>query len=142
MSEKTWNYVTPPISNVPAPYIEIVIKNLERSRRYPKKGILTAMVDTGYDGYLITPHHIFHELKLESFEIPPDLIEVTETFTGERLEIRTSLGIIEVPDLLEKQIEIDTHENCTEPLLGRLFLENILTTLDGPNHKTRVSIPK
>ncbi|MHA1210273.1 MAG: hypothetical protein ACTSRF_13775 [Candidatus Freyarchaeota archaeon] len=79
MTEKTWRYATPPVSEVPAPYIEITVYNLERSMRYPSKGTLNAMVDTGFDGYLIVPTNVFHELKLDSFEIPPDLIETTET---------------------------------------------------------------
>ncbi|WXG42365.1 MAG: hypothetical protein WED07_16635 [Candidatus Freyarchaeum deiterrae] len=63
-------------------------------------------------------------------------------FWFRELRLRTSLGIMEIPDLLEKQIEIDTHENCQEPLRGRLFLENLLTTLDGPKRKITVSTSK
>lgn len=142
MKEKTWNYAAPPVSNVAAPYIEIVIYDLDRSLRYPSEGALNAMIDTGFDGYLIIPLSIFKELGLEGFEVPPDLIEVTETFTGESLKLRTSLAIIEIPELLQKRIEIDTHENCHEPLVGRLFLENLVTTLDGLKRKTTVSTPK
>nr|MDO8082677.1 hypothetical protein [Candidatus Freyarchaeota archaeon] len=97
------------------------------------------MIDTGFDGYLITPIDIFNELKLDDYEIPPELIETTETFTGERLKLRTSLAIAEIPGLFQKQIEIDTHKNCQEPLLGRLFLKNLITTLDGPKRKTTVT---
>ncbi len=83
MMEKTWNYSTPPVSNVPAPYIEIVVYNPERSLKYPSKGTLNVIIDTGFDGYLITPINIFNELKLDDYEIPQELIETTETFTGE-----------------------------------------------------------
>nr|MDO8082671.1 hypothetical protein [Candidatus Freyarchaeota archaeon] len=139
MIEKTWNYSTPPVSNVPAPYIEIVVYNPERSLKYPSKGTLNAMIDTGFDGYLITPINIFNELKLDDYEIPQELIETTEIFTGERMKLRTSLAIVEIPGLLQKQIEIDTHKNCQEPLLGRLFLEKLITTLDGLKRKITVT---
>jgi clan AA aspartic protease len=140
--EKTWNYSTPLVSNVPAPYVEIVVYNPERSLKYPSKGTLSAMIDTGYDGYLITPINIFNELKLDDYEIPAELIQTTETFTGERMKLRTSLAIVEIPGLLQKQIEIDAHENCLEPLLGRLFLEDLLTTLDGLQRKITISTSK
>ncbi|MBS7249146.1 MAG: hypothetical protein KIH08_00935 [Candidatus Freyarchaeota archaeon] len=139
MREKTWNYATPHTSSVPAPYIEIVVYNLDRSLRYPVEGPLSAMVDTAFDGYLIIPLSIFQELRLDQYEVPPDLIENTETFSGEIIKLRTSLALVEIKGLLEKQVEIDTHENCQEPLLGRLFLENLVTPLDGPKRKTTVS---
>ncbi|MEX2725018.1 MAG: hypothetical protein Q6367_014090 [Candidatus Freyarchaeota archaeon] len=139
MKEKTWNYTTPPNSRVPAPYIEIVVYNLDRSLKYPVEGTLSAMVDTGFDGYLIIPFNIFQELRLDQYEVPPDLIETTETFSGEIIKLRTSLALVEIKGLLEKQVEIDTHENCQEPLLGRLFLENLVTILDGLKRKTTVS---
>jgi len=139
VKEKTWNYATPPTSSVPAPYIEIVVHTPDRSLKYPIEGTLSAMVDTGFDGYLIIPINIFQELRLDQYEVPPDLIEVTETFSGETIKLRTSLAIVEIQGLLEKQVEIDTHENCQEPLLGRLFLENLVTTLNGPKRKTKVS---
>lgn len=139
MREKTWNYATPAISNVPAPYIKIVLYTPERNLRYPSEGTLNAMVDTGFDGYLIIPVNIFHELRLDAYEVPPDLIEVTETFSGESIKLRTSQAIVEIQGLLEKQVEIDTHENCSEPLLGRLFLQNLITTLNGLKRKTTVS---
>lgn len=139
MTEKTWRYATPTVSEVPAPYIKIAVYNLERSSRYPSKGTLNAMVDTGFDGYLIIPTNVFHELKLDSFEIPPDLIETTETFSGERLRLRTALGIVEIPGILEKQVEVDAHERCHEPLVGRRLLENLVTILDGPKRKITIS---
>jgi len=64
---ETWNYSTSSVSNVPAPYIEIIVYNL--SLKYLGKGTLNFMIGTGFDGCLITPVNIFDELKLDGYEI-------------------------------------------------------------------------
>lgn len=71
--------------------------------------------------------------------IPQDALMKTETVTGDNIELITAFGHLELPDLnLILSIEIDTTSYCSEILIGRRLLENLIVTLNGPEKKLTI----
>ncbi|MHA1650146.1 MAG: hypothetical protein ACTSYB_08125 [Candidatus Helarchaeota archaeon] len=126
------SYKIPQLSEIPAPFLPIKIYDITKTLCYPQKGTINALIDTGYDGFLIVPLKIFNQLKLISSEIPTDQLSTAETIVGEHLELRTALGHVEIPELnFFLSLEIDTYPNCLEILIGRQLLEYLVVTLNG-----------
>ena len=136
-----YKYKKPAISEVEAPFLPIKIYNEPKKAAYPPKESVEALIDTGYDGYLIIPTKIFYDLKLNSSRIPQDQVLKAETITGDNLELITAFGHLELPDLnLIFAIEIDTTTHCSEILIGRRLLENLIIRLNGPKKELRVEL--
>jgi len=49
------------------PVLEVILENPIMNKRFPSDGEALAVVDTGYEGFLLVPESIFHELSLEEF---------------------------------------------------------------------------
>ena len=127
-----FSYKKPKISEVEAPILPIQIFDDTRTHSYPNQATTDALIDTGYDGFIMIPIKIFDALNLISSELPQDQVSMAETIVGEHLELRTALGYVEIPKLkISLSLEIDTYSNCAEILLGRQFLEYLVITLDG-----------
>lgn len=130
------SYKKPIISEIFAPFLPIKIFDETQNFSYPQNGTIDALIDTGYDGYLVIPLKIFNILNLISSEFVKDYLTRAETITGENVELQTSLGYVEIPQLdLILSIEIDTTSFCSEILIGRQLLEQLLVTLNGPQHE-------
>jgi len=126
-------YKKPTISEVDAPFLPIKIYNETKKFVYPPNAAVDALIDTGYDGYLIIPSKIFNDLKLNSSRIPQDKVLKAETVTGDSIELITAFGHLEFPDLnLLFSIEIDSTSYCSEILIGRQLLEKLIINLNGP----------
>ena len=131
-----FGYKKPTISEVEAPFLHIKIYNETKKIVYPQNSAVDALIDTGYDGYLIIPSRIFSDLKLFSSRIPQDELIKAETVTGDTIELITAFGHLELPDLnLIFSIEIDTTSYCSEILIGRRLLESLIIKLNGPEKK-------
>jgi len=131
-----FGYKKPTISEVEAPFLPIKIYNETKKNVYPQNEAVDALIDTGYDGYLIIPSRIFSDLKLFSSRIPQDEVMKAETVTGDTIELITAFGHLELPDLnLIFSIEIDTTSYCSEILIGRRLLESLIIKLNGPEKK-------
>lgn len=131
-----FGYKKPTISEVEAPFLPIKIYNETKKIVYPQNSAVDALIDTGYDGYLIIPSRIFSDLKLFSSRIPQDELIKAETVTGDTIELITAFGHLELPDLnLIFSIEIDTTSYCSEILIGRRLLESLIVKLNGPEKK-------
>ena len=120
-------------SDVLAPKIpNLIVKNLLGS----KQKSVSVLIDTGYDGFLVIPEEIYEDLELDTFEVVEDEIPIVETITGEKITLRTAHSLLEIKELLaETIIEVDTTPYCTEPLIGRQFLELFVAVLNGPDKK-------
>jgi predicted aspartyl protease len=118
------------ISEVPAPVIEIVLKDLLGNN--PVK--INALLDTGYDGYLIVPPTIYERVGLSKYELDLDMVPPLETVGGERIIIRSSNGLVHIEGFSDDILcEIDSHATCIEALIGRQLLAIFCCTLDGPS---------
>lgn len=134
-----YKYKKPAISEVDAPFLPIKILNETKKMVYPPKNSIDALIDTGYDGYLVIPLKIFNELMLNSSRIPQDDVFKAETVTGDNVELLTAFGHIELPELgLFFPVEIDTTAFCSEILVGRRLLESLILRLDGPKKNLQV----
>lgn len=134
-----YRYKKPAISEVEAPFIPVKIYNETKRLVYPPNKSIDALIDTGYDGYLVIPLNIYNDLMLNSSRIPQDAVSKAETVTGDNIELITAFGHLELPDLnLVFAIEIDTLAFCSEILIGRRFLESLIIKLDGPEKITHL----
>ncbi|MFX1534343.1 MAG: hypothetical protein ACFFDI_08990 [Promethearchaeota archaeon] len=126
-------YKKPTLSDILGPYItNVIVKDLLGVNQK----VIEVFIDTGYDGFLVLPINLYEELNMESFEVAEDEIPQVETFSGEKLTLRTANAVIEIPDLFEETIiEIDAHPHCKEPLIGRQLLEILVVTLNGIEKK-------
>ena len=128
-----YKYEKTVFSDVLAPKIpNLIVKNLLGS----KQKSVSVLIDTGYDGFLVIPEEIYEDLELDTFEVVEDEIPIVETITGEKITLRTAHSLLEIKELLtETIIEVDTTPHCTEPLIGRQFLELFVAVLNGPDKK-------
>lgn len=50
------------------PYLEILIENPFSRKRYPENGYLLAVIDTGYEGFLLIPRDVYNDLDFNVLE--------------------------------------------------------------------------
>ena len=131
-----YDYEKTVFSDILAPKIpDLIVKNLLGS----KQKSINALIDTGYDGFLVIPEKIYEDLELSTFEVVEDEIPIVETITGEKISLRTAHSLLEIKELLtETIVEVDTTPYCTEPLIGRQFLELFIVLLNGPDKKLKL----
>jgi clan AA aspartic protease len=134
-----YKYEKTVFSDVLAPTItNFIIKNLLGS----KQKSLSVLIDTGYDGFLVVPEEVYEDLGLDTFEIAEDEIPIVESFTGEKIPLRTANTLIEIKNLIKETIiEVDTTPYCKEPLIGRQLLELFITVLDGRKRILKLQFP-
>ena len=123
--------------DLPAPFLELELATPlgDKSRR------ITGLIDTGYDGEIIVPISIFHELGLETFELSSDYFSVAETASGEQLRLISAYGTATMTELdLTIELVVDTHSKCQEPIIGRKFLENFDLCLLGNSQEFTLQI--
>ncbi len=110
------------------PVIEIVIENPLLKRTYPEKGAVIAVVDTGFEGFLLIPEDIFNYLgfdQLKTFKrnliLPNGEAIISEGFYGK-------ITLTKIDQSLEGYIE--TVKNLTEIVIGIQAIKNLKLTLD------------
>ncbi len=92
-----------------------------------------ALFDTGYDGNMLISFEVFENLQLDRYQYASDLRKIGELVTGEQLELITTDASIKLSGLnYEFIVEINAIEGCKEPLLGREFLNSLISLLNGP----------
>ena len=122
-SENCWDYVS---------------GNLRRS--YPVLDVLIIVdgianqflfeLDTGYDGSLLLPLHVFYELRLNEFEIPRKYWATAETVTGKKIILRTAIAEVQVGSL-RFETEIETYEGNNLFLAGLGLIDEVKILLNG-----------
>lgn len=131
------NYLIPSSSSVPAPFLEIEISDLLDK----KKRTVQALIDTGYDGELLIPINLYRELNLGSFESSTEKTMIAETLTGEPIDLRSSVGTVRLLSLdISITSIIDTNEKFDEIIIGRIFLENFILSLNGCKKQLLIEI--
>ncbi len=112
---------------VGAPFLEISIENPFNGKIYPEEGKVLAIVDTGYEGFLMIPEDIF-KFKLLRFD-ELSLEERRLLLPGGNFIIsRGTYGIVRVGDFMCEGF-IETSK-VDELILGIDFLSNFRITLD------------
>lgn len=114
-----------------APVIECFLMN-PLGEKQPLDEPLMVEIDTGYDGHILIPEHLYHELKLFRFELPEEKQPIIETARHEYIRARAAHGFLEIPNLdLKIKTLIETFEECQEMLLGREILSDLTILLYG-----------
>jgi len=108
-----------------APAIELIIRNPFTGRAYPERGSIVAIIDTGYEGFLLIPSDVFNitfgELESEGRELilaDGRKVRSRGVFGEAILEFCTIDGFIE------------TIEGVDEFVVGAEFLESFKLELD------------
>lgn len=129
MTDIQFQYQKSPYSKIPAPYIPLTLGDpfLEKTTE------IMALFDTGYDGNMLISFEVFENLQLYRYQYPSDLRKIGELVTGEQLELITAEASVKLSGLdYEFIVEINAIEECKEPLLGREFLNSLISLLNGP----------
>ena len=107
-------------------YIPIIISNPLSSKRYPEEGEVLALIDTGFDGFLIVPQDIFRVL---------DIVPSREaTIIGVCCELKSEVAPIRIiidPLNLIVDGECATYKGAREIILGIEAISKLKLILDG-----------
>jgi clan AA aspartic protease len=111
-----------------APAVRLRIRNLPFSVSYPSRGSVEAIVDTGYEGFLLVPRRVFDALSLDEMMTQARTVEVAD---GRRVRSRVAYGTVELEGAKhETDGPIETIEGLTEVLVGTRLLSEYRVTLD------------
>ena len=106
------------------PVVGIAVRNPFADRRYLEEGKILAVIDTGYEGFLLIPMDVFDHLfgKLKAEERVLVLADGREMVSKGTYVIVSECGISEG--------FIETVKGVEEFVLGSEFLENFILELD------------
>jgi len=111
-----------------SPVVGMRIRNLPLGAAYPSSGSVQAIVDTGYEGFVLVPRHVFEALSLGDLVVRERKIEVAD---GRMVKSMVAYGTVE---LLGSASEIDgpveTMDGVAEVLVGVDLLSRFRLTLD------------
>lgn len=130
-------YRSSAISDIPAPYVKLVISDPFEER----KSEAEALVDTGFDGEILIPFKIYEDLNLQAFEFGQDTLSIAETASGERLTLSSASGAAKILGAnFSLIVTIDSHLRCQEVLIGRKFLEAFNTLMKGQEKQVELEL--
>ena len=110
---------------VGVPFLEISIENPFNGRIYPKDGRVLAVVNTGYEGFLMLPEDVFKLLGFDELSLEERRLLLPD---GSFIISRGTYGIVRVGDFkCEGFIETS---KVDELILGIDFLSNFRITFD------------
>ncbi len=108
--------------------IRVELENHLLRRRYPDRGAVLAVVDTGYEGFAALPNHIFDVLSLDELRITK---RVVKTANGRELESRVAHGSVRLPELrISLDGPLEALDGLSEVLVGTSLLSRFRLTLD------------
>jgi len=115
------------------PVIEIIIENPLLKKTYPKEGAVVAIIDTGYEGFLLIPEDIFNQLGFNQLKtIKRQLILPN----GEAITSKGFYGKIILTKINQSQEGyIETIKNLTEIVIGTQAIKNLKLTLNYCTNK-------
>ena len=109
------------------PVLAVALENPFHKLRYPEKGGTTAVVDTGYEGFVAVPPRVFEELSLGELATSRRV----RTADGRMIESRLALSTVLLPDLdITLDGHVETMAGLSEILVGTAFLSRFSVSLD------------
>jgi len=118
------------------PVLGIVVRNPFMDKVFPSEGEVLAILDTGFEGFLLVPNEVFNDLSLNQFEtqerglILPDGTVIRSLGTFSEVLI-PSLGV-----RLEGFVE--TARGVEEVVAGTGLMENLRLVIDYCSRRIEV----
>jgi clan AA aspartic protease len=110
------------------PVLQISVRNPFSGAVYPEVGSVQAVVDTGYDGFLVVPQRVYSELHLDS---APASKRNVFTADGRRVEMKSSLASVGVTGTGKSYDgPVETAPGVDEVLLGTRLLSGFRVTMN------------
>jgi len=110
------------------PVLEIVIKNPMMNKVFPSEGTVIAILDTGFEGFLLIPENVFKQLSFDELSL-----EQRQLILANSLSIQSTgtFGEVVVPSL-KNQFDgfIETIKGVEEIVVGTVLIEKLRLTLD------------
>jgi clan AA aspartic protease len=112
-----------------SPMVPVRLTNPFLDTHYPPDGVVMAVLDTGFTGFLLIPFDTFQALKLD--ELKPRRVK-GELANGSSIELQSAFGILEIPEVrFEDEGLIESNPDIREILLGMRGIKNLRTIIDG-----------
>ena len=110
------------------PTVSLRIHNYALQSIYPPEGETQAVVDTGYEGFLLIPERIFNETRLNELKLQRRSLLTAD---GKRFTSKGAYGAIDLP-ALGKETEgfIECSPSFQEILMGMQGLEGLVLKVD------------
>ena len=110
------------------PMVRLRLLNLALKAAYPSDGLLEAVVDTGYEGFVAVPNSVFSALRLDEMRTLRATVEVAD---GRKVSSKVAYGTVKVEGMrVEVDGPVETVEGLSEVLVGVRLLSEFRVTLD------------
>ena len=110
------------------PVLEIIIKNPMMNKVFPSEGTVIAILDTGFEGFLLIPENVFKQLSFDKLSL-----EQRQLILANSLSIQSTgtFGEVVIPSL-KNQFDgfIETIKGVEEIVVGTGLIEKLRLTLD------------
>jgi clan AA aspartic protease len=109
--------------------VPIKLTNPFLDAQYPLRGVVMAVVDTGFTGFVLTPSKVFRALKFDQLKTSRVRGELAD---GTSIELQAAYGILEVPEIEhEDEGLIEFNPKIKEILLGVRGIKKLKTIVNG-----------
>lgn len=119
-----------------SPYIGIKIQT-DSGEEYPLANHeKLVLIDTAYDGEILLPRSIYHELRLYNWEKPEPLEYLLGD--GSKMNLTSASGLVLIPKHSKSPIRVEIHtaneagQDTDGILLGAKFIKRFKLLLNGP----------
>jgi clan AA aspartic protease len=119
------------------PVMEIIIKNPIMGKIFPSEGTAIAILDTGFEGFLLLPEAIFKELSFDQFST-----EQRQLVLADALPVRSTgtFGDVIVPSFKNRFSGfVETIKGVEEIVIGTELMRNLRLILDYCTRRTEIT---
>ncbi len=110
------------------PVLEIVIRNPIMNKTFPVEDKVVAVIDTGFEGFLLVPKDIFEKLSFDQLAVDERRLILAN---GQYIRSVGTYGEVVVPNLgIKFDGFIETIEGAEEIVVGTNLIENLKLVLD------------
>jgi len=110
------------------PLLEIAVRNPIMDKTFPADGRVAAVIDTGFEGFLLVPEDVFEKLSLN--ELAVDRRELILP-NGQRAFSTGTYCEVMIPDLgVRLDGFVETLKGVREVVIGADLLQNLRLTLN------------
>lgn len=108
--------------------MEIIIRNPIMNKIFPSEGEVVAVLDTGFEGFLLVPEEIFRELSLNQLTTDQRQLILANGLSTESVG---TFGEVIIPGVgLQFEGFIETIKGVEEIVVGSELMENLRIILD------------